>query len=596
MLRAVRQAVSPALFRQIDILPLVYFRVMFGGIMLWEVWRYFHHDRIVRYYIEPEFWFHYLGFAWVKPLPGDGMIWLFHGLGLLAVLIAVGLFYRASITLFWLAFTYVFLLDQAQYLNHFYLICLISFLMIFIPANRAFALDAWLRPGIRALTAPAWGLWLLRGQMAIVYGFGGIAKLNPDWLAGEPMRAWLSDRTDFPLIGQWFTEEWLVYTFSYGGLLFDLLIIPALLWRRTRLLALIPLLLFHLTNARLFNIGIFPWFALAASLLFFPPSWFRFWRTGRHPAPSAARTPALPAALSTTATPDVRAGQQSLILAGITAYFAVQLFLPLRHWLYPGDPSWSEEGHTLAWHMRLRAKTGDLAIYVTDDTTPALWEVAIWNYLSERQLDQMQDNPHMILRFAHYLAQQAAPDRHGQMQLYVWSMMSLNSRAPQLLLDPTADLTREPDTLLAADWILPLVQPPAPGDPVPALLVSRRIEGVLLLVNITERPFPLADLTLRIDEAEAGADAAAVLTGARFDVPRLAPGGCVFAVYDPGMNTADLPLICQPTGTIPTLDPAFASAALVVKVGEAAVSCTGIACVIPAQSSVPPAAGSTAPG
>jgi hypothetical protein len=35
-----------------------------------------------------------------------------------------------------------FFLDQMLYLNHFYLMALISFLMIFVPAHRAFSVDA----------------------------------------------------------------------------------------------------------------------------------------------------------------------------------------------------------------------------------------------------------------------------------------------------------------------------------------------------------------------------------------------------------------------------------------------------------------------
>lgn len=122
-----------------------------------------------------------------------------------------------SITLFFLGFTYWFLLDRTQYLNHFYLICLISFLMIFIPAHWMYALDAYWRPSIRAVVAPAWALWVLRLQLGIAYFYGGIAKINGDRLRGEPMRLWLSARTDFPMIGALFTEEWVVYTFSYSG-------------------------------------------------------------------------------------------------------------------------------------------------------------------------------------------------------------------------------------------------------------------------------------------------------------------------------------------------------------------------------------------
>ena len=131
------------LFTPVDILPLVYFRVVFGMLMAWEVWRYFAYDRIQRYYIEPKFFFSYYGFEWVRPWPGEWMYMHFYALGVLAACILLGICYRLVAALFFLGFTYVFLLDQAQYLNHFYLISLLSLLLVFVPAHRALSLDAW---------------------------------------------------------------------------------------------------------------------------------------------------------------------------------------------------------------------------------------------------------------------------------------------------------------------------------------------------------------------------------------------------------------------------------------------------------------------
>ncbi len=70
--------------------------------------------------------------------------------------------------LFFVAFTYVFLLEKAKYLNHLYLFSLIAFLMISVSAHRSASLDAWLRPRNRSETAPAWALWPLRAQMGLL--------------------------------------------------------------------------------------------------------------------------------------------------------------------------------------------------------------------------------------------------------------------------------------------------------------------------------------------------------------------------------------------------------------------------------------------
>ena len=182
-----------ALFEPVDISFLVFFRIVFGGILVWEVYRYFTRGWIGRYFVEPVVNFTYYGFSWVQPWPGRGMYIHFFVLGLAAACVMVGFLYRFAAPVLFLTFTYFFLLDQTRYMNHFYLVCLISFLMCFLPAERAFSVDALLRRKIRSDTVPAWTLWLLRFQLGIPFFFGGIAKLNSDWLyGGEPMRIWLS--------------------------------------------------------------------------------------------------------------------------------------------------------------------------------------------------------------------------------------------------------------------------------------------------------------------------------------------------------------------------------------------------------------------
>lgn len=544
------------LFSPVDIAPLIFFRVCFGGLMLWEVWRYFNYDRISRYFVEPSYFFHYFGFEWVKPLPGDGMFLLFHGLGLLSVLIMFGALYRLSMTLFFISFTYVFLLDKAQYLNHFYLVSLVSFLMIFIPAHRSHSVDALLRPSLRARFVPRWSLDVLRAQMAIVYFFGGLAKLNPDWFAGEPLRQWMAERTDFPFIGHLFREEWMVALFSAGGLLIDLFIVPLLLWKPTRIPALLLATTFHLMNSQLFNIGIFPWFAIGATLMFMPPAWFR------------RLLAFLPGEQAFTGS--VGFAYSRWITVGILLYFAVQVLLPLRHWLYPGDPSWTEEGHTLAWHMRLRSKSGDIAFYLSDPDSGSAWQVDARDYLTSRQFDQMKDNPDMILRFSHHLAD-LHRDAHPNIRVHVRAMISLNSREPQLLIDPTADLAQMPDSLLAADWILPLMQQPVPHRPVPALLVSRRYDGALLLLNAAQTVYPLDGLMLQAGEQQ--------ISAADFGVTQLLPGECLLA-HTQSAPLRDILVPCDETGSRVIIASTLVDEALQVYTPSGTADCPIPLCII----------------
>jgi vitamin K-dependent gamma-carboxylase len=464
-------ALRNRLFSPVDIASIIYFRIAFGLIMLWEVWRYFEYGWIKSYYIDPTVYFNYYGFDWVRPWPGEGMYLHFFALGALAVCILLGLWYRISTALFFLGFTYVFLLDQANYLNHFYLICLISLLMVFMPAERAFSLDALRHPEIHSDTAPAWVLWLLRAQIAIPYFYGGLAKLNGDWLRGEPLSGWLADKTDFPIIGPLFTEQWMVYLFGYSGLLLDLLVVPLLLWRRTRPFAFAASVLFHLLNASLFQIGIFPWFMIAATALFFSPDWPRFggrwWPSkslgtiSRKACPELSRRNAKRAnasALQPIATAPLRP-EQRLTVALLGIYMTAQLVVPLRHFLYPGDVGWTEEGHLFAWHMMLRSKRGKAEFFATDPVSGQSAKINPEDFLTPRQLRKFSRLPDMVLQFSHYIANEFRKQGYPQIEVRARVLVSLNGRKPQLLIDPTVDLAAQSRTLRPTPWIMPLHEP-----------------------------------------------------------------------------------------------------------------------------------------
>lgn len=428
-----------------DSASLVLYRIGFGLLMFWEITRYFSHDWIRRYWIEPPFLFAYEGFEWIKPWDGNGMYIHFLVMAVLALCIATGLLYRIATVLFFFAFTYVFLLDKTHYLNHFYLISILSGLMIFLPANRRFALDVKLGLSTPSDESPKWVLFLLRAQLAIVYFFGGVAKLNPDWLSGKPMDQWMAKATDFPLIGQFFTEHWMVMAFVYGGLALDLFIVPFLIWRRTRPYAYAIALLFHLLNSRLFVIGVFPWFMIAATTLFFEPGWCK------------RIIPRFGGRASRTATDQAR-----WALPLITVFLLVQTLLPLRHFLYPGDVNWTEEGHRFSWHMKLRQKRGEVVYVVKDPASGKTWEVKPRKILTKRQVSKMAGRPDMILQFAHYLKRGYAEKGYPDVEVYAHAYASLNGRKPMReLVKSDVNLAAVKQGIKPAHWIWPLDEAPA---------------------------------------------------------------------------------------------------------------------------------------
>ena len=453
-----------ALFKPVDISFLVFFRVLFGGIMLWEVYRYFSYGWIARYYVEPVVNFTYYGFSWVKPWPGRGMYIHFFVLGLAAACVMVGFLYRIAAPVFFLAFTYCFLLDQTRYLNHLYLVCLIGFLLCFLPAERAFSVDALLRRRIRSDVVPAWTLWLLRAQVGIPYFYGGLAKLNSDWIqGGEPMRIWLRPLTRMRGFGAVFAAEWVVYSFVIGGLMLDLLVVPLLLWRRTRLFAFVAAVAFNLINAVIFDIGIFPWLMLGALLIFFPPDLVRrFARAFMSPAEEFGDEEPLRASvrpITESSTCSSLSASQKLVAGLLAAYLAVQLVFPLRHYFYPGNVSWTEEGHNFAWHMKLRTKVGDAVFTVTHPESGQTWTIKPEAYLESHQLMKMTTKPELILLFGHHLAEEKKREGYENVEVRARVMVSLNGRQPQLLIDPNVDLAKEQVSLLPAPWIVPLTTP-----------------------------------------------------------------------------------------------------------------------------------------
>ncbi len=433
----------------IDIAWLVFFRIAFGGLLLWDAFRYLVKGTALRQYILPTFQFKYFGFEWVTPLPGNSMYLVFYVWAVLALFILLGLWYRLSALLFFITFTYVFLLDQTAYLNHNYLICLVSFLMIFLPANKNFSLDTLRKPHTRIDVVPAWTLWLLQLQIGIVYFYGGLAKLNTDWLVhAQPMQDWLP--RPFPVLSQFMTHEQIAYFFSYGGFLLDLLIVPFLLWKRTRLVAYIACLFFHLANSQLFHIGIFPWFMIAATMLFFSPDWPRQllkwlpWKAARQTSP--------PSAIPLNKTPHLSLLSSALLFL----YISFQILFPLRHWLYPGEVSWTEEGHRFSWHMKLRDKEMRYLFIVVDPVTRKSWNINPRDYLTTRQANKVGTRPDMILQFAKHLAKEFEKKGYPGVKVHANVLISLNGRKVEPMIDTTVDLAAQPRNLLPAPWILPL--------------------------------------------------------------------------------------------------------------------------------------------
>lgn len=451
-----------SLFKPVDNSFLVVFRIGFAVIMFWEVIRYWSYDWIRLFYIEPEFYFKYYGFEWVHPWPGDGMYYHFIAMGILAIFIGIGFLYRLSALLFFLAFSYIFFLDQARYLNHFYMVMLISFLLVILPANRSFSVDAILWPKLRSTNVPNWTLWILRAQLEIIYIYAGLVKINADWLNLEPLRMWLSTRADMPLMGYLYTQDWAVAIAAYGVILLHVIGAPLLLWKRTRLVVFIIYSAFHTLNHFTFNIGIFPWLTLFGTLVFFDPDWPRQLKARIHFFISRAYQDVKTGKSNTVNkpmnTPSELAQNSLVVFLGV--WLAYQVLFPLRHFLYPGNVSWTEEGHRFAWQMKLRDKEAFADFTILDPVSKQSWYIEPEPYLTKKQARKMATQPDMILQFAHFLEKKWKQDYDLEnVEIRVNNYVSLNGREPAPMVNPSLDLTNIERSLRHAEWILPLHEP-----------------------------------------------------------------------------------------------------------------------------------------
>jgi vitamin K-dependent gamma-carboxylase len=365
----------------------------------------------------------------------------------LAVLVALGLYYRVAIALLFLAYTYVFLLEEAVYMNHHYLISLLCFLMFWMQPHRAFSLDRRRHPDLPT-TAPHWNVLLLRFQLFVVYFYGAIAKLNADWLAGEPMYSEIVRRADgVPAIATHLPPALLAYAIAYGGLFFDATVPIALCFRRTRCIGFAMAVMFHLLNDIFLNIGVFSYLMIGAITVFFDPEWPRqLGRRRRRAEPPVRPSPARAAP---------RARHRSAGLALLHIYVLAQLVIPLRHWLYPGRVGWTDEGYRFSWHMMLRRKRGTIALTATDPTTGRRWALDPADDLRDFQLDKLREFPDMVVQYAHHkrdeLRALGIPD---PIITADWKC-SLNGAPPRPVVDAAVNLAAEENSLWPARWILP---------------------------------------------------------------------------------------------------------------------------------------------
>ena len=445
------QKLAAAANRGVEPWSLAGYRVLFGILTFWSSARFLAEGWVHQFFGEPSYFFHYFGFSWIPVGGPQVMTGVFICLLILSTLITVGLFYRFAIVAFFFLFTFVELTDVTNYLNHYYLVSLLSFWMIWLPANQVWSLDARMKKNAPR-TIPAWCIWVLRWQVGLVYFYAAIAKLQGDWLLhGQPLNIWLMSQSDFPIIGNWFTSHSTAMLMSWAGFLNDLVMAPALLWRKTRWIAYPVVVVFHILTGELFNIGMFPYIMIMSATIFFEPNWPR--KVLGLTKKFTVTSPDLLPPLKPTGT---------WVLVLIMGYCILHAAIPMRSAMTEGPVIWHECGMRFSWKVKVREKNGALNYRVVSPSQNHKELVSPERYLTRRQAREIATQPDLILQLAHHIGHDFRSKGMQDVEVYADSFVSLNGRKEVRLIRETQNLMRVEDSLFCPDWIEPAPEEPPP--------------------------------------------------------------------------------------------------------------------------------------
>jgi hypothetical protein len=439
------QKLNSYLTSDVSIAPLVSFRILFYGLFLFGALRFIDSGWIYELYNNNEFYFKFYGLEWVPNIGSKTMLFIYQIMIVSSLFSLLGLFYRLSASVTFIAFFFYEFTDATNYLNHYYLVLLLLFLLIFLPANRAFSLDTrfW---KIKAYSRiPRYMILILQLQLAFVYFFAGLAKLNTDWMMQfMPMAVWLPSKSDLPLIGPLLAEPITAVLFSYGGAVYDLSIAFFLFFKRTRPIAYVFVLAFHLMVGLLFNIGLFPWIMILSTTIFF---------SGKKHTKILSKIGFNPNKGGNFVIEKIKP-----VYFGLGLYILFQMILPLRHLMYPGNVLWHEQGYRFSWRVMLVEKAGVATFKVFDEHDVYLGDVDNKKYLSAYQEKQMAIQPDFILQYAQYLKVKLEEEYEiKNIKIKCDCFAALNGRASQRLVDQEVDLSQEVNGWTAKSWITPLM-------------------------------------------------------------------------------------------------------------------------------------------
>ena len=429
---------------------LAVFRIAFGLLMLHDVAFMLQAGWLTGFYVERDILFPYFGLE-VPPLPAPWLHWLWAACGVCCLLVALGAFYRLAIWGFNAIFIYFFLLDQALYLNHFYMIALFGLLLGFTDAHRLWSVDRRLGRIAGARLVPRWNLLILQFQVEVILIYAGLAKLEIDWLRGEPLRTWMLERTWSPFSDA--VRDPLGHARrarsghpaacrrrAAAALVADARSrVPPLLRLPRRQRAPLQHRRLPLDDDRGDDDPVRCRLALGAGA----PG-----REGRDAAARAPRRrPDRRASLRFAggpAPPD-DAGAAAFrplgpaALGALALYALAQLWLPVRDGVFEGHVGWTEEGQKFSWRMMLYSAAGEGRFLVVSPDGSAR-VVDHRAHLDPVQAYIVFTKPEALLHYVGWLKERHSGTGAGAVRIYADVGKSVNGKPWRRLVDPDTDL------------------------------------------------------------------------------------------------------------------------------------------------------------
>ncbi len=412
-------------------ISLVIFRICFSIVLIVQTIYFFKLGFIENNILKPFILFPFFDFL---NNPSEHLVYLS---AILMLISNIGMIFnktsRISCLIFFLTFTYLWLLDRGYFNNHYYFISIITFLLFFLNKKSSFKKNYYV---------PKINIIAFQIMIFLIYFISGINKINPYWIFDlQPMTHILQTKAQVSG-NNLFSNNIIISFFTFSGLIYDLVIGFFLIFKRTRILGFIFVLIFNSLNFFLFKdvgeIGVFPFLMISTLVLFIDPVKFQ-------------------KLLNVKKIEKVILPNKSFVNQLIVFFIIVQLLLPFRHVLVKGNVDYNGVGQRFAWRMKIMYKESKIDFFLKNKLTGDKYNVDVTKMLTPIQYNNLKYYPDLILPLAHKMKSHAISEFGIKFpEVTCVFKTSFMGKKEQLLFSPKKDLTLIPINSKASNWIFEL--------------------------------------------------------------------------------------------------------------------------------------------